>query len=181
MSKPAKRRSAAYGWAIETTLPDESDETFIAFESAMMRELAPKSEYARSLASDILHASWDIQRHRRLLAALVRGEVRRQVESIASSHVSGQGAAEEEELNRESVFAAALLRKDPTALEVLAKEGKTFSELTAAAFESRAYSVDYHETRIADLERRRCRLMAEYERLQTIGRERIIEDAVEVD
>lgn len=180
MSKPAKKRSAVYGWLIETTLPDESDENFIAFETAMMHELAPTSEYARSLASDILHASWDIQRHWRLLAALVSGEVRRQVETFASRHVLGQGEAEAEELNREGVFVAALLRRDPAALEVLAEHGKTISELTAAAFESRAHSVDYHETRIADLERRRGRLMSEYERLQSIAGQRIIEDAVEV-
>ncbi len=65
--------------------------------------------------------------------------------------------------------------KDPVALEVLAKKGLTLSELTAAAYEARSSSVEYHEARIADLERRRARLMADFERLQQKSKPRDIE------
>lgn len=181
MSKPAKTRTALYGWVTETTLPDESDQTFIAFSEATMRELAPTSEYARSLATDIIHASWDIQRHRRLLAALVSSEYRREVEAFASKLMSSRMQASAEALDRTSDLTAAILSRDPAALEVLEQHGKTISEFTAAAVESRMTSVEYHETRIADLERRRGRLKSEYERLQSIARQGIIEDAVEVD
>lgn len=180
MSKPAKTRAVLYGWVAETTLPDENDESFFAFSEATMRELAPTSEYARSLATDIIHASWDIQRHRRLLAALVNSEYNRQVEAFASKLVSQQMEASAEAIDQTIDLTAAILSRDPAALDVLAQHGKTISEFTAAAFESRGTSVEYHETRIADLERRRGRLKSEYERLQSIARQQLIEDAVEV-
>ena len=181
MAKSLSKKTTPYGWAAETLLPDEDDGAFVALLDALMIELAPKTEYARSLATDIVYIVWDIQRHRRLLGSVVRGEFKRQARDLLTRGVSSMKLASAEMLETVSEFPRDLLMNVPEAVKVLADKGLTVSELTAAAFDSRAASVEYHETRIADLERRRARLMADFERLQQRSKPGDIEDAVEVD
>lgn len=181
MAKSPSKKTTPYGWATETMLPDEDDGAFVELLDALMTELAPKTEYARSLATDIVYIIWDIQRHRRLLRSVVRGEFKRQARDVLTHGAPQMKLASSEMLDAVTDFPRDLLVKDPVALEVLEKKGLTLSELTAASFEARSASVEYHETRIADLERRRARLMADFERLQQRSKPGDIEDAVEVD
>ena len=181
MAKLPSKKTTPYGWATETMLPDEDDGAFVELLDALMTELAPQTEYARSLATDIIYIVWDIQRHRRLLRSVVRGEFKRQAQNLLTRGVSQFKLASAEMLDAVIDFPRDLLEKDPAALEVLDKKGLSLSELTALAYEARSASVEYHETRIADLERRRAKLLSEFERLQSMSKPRDIEDAVEVD
>jgi hypothetical protein len=181
MAKSPSKNVTPYGWPTETILPDENDSEFVSFADELMVELAPRNQYARSLATDIVCAIWDIQRHRRLLGSAVRGEFKRQAVDVLTRGVPRAKLATAELIDTANDFSRDLLAKVPEALEVLARHGMTVSELTAAAYEARASTVAYHETRIADLERRRAKLMSDFDRLQQVARPRDIEDAVEVD
>lgn len=181
MAKSPSKNVTPYGWPTETILPDENDGDFVSFADALMIELAPRSQYARSLATDIIYAIWDIQRHRRLLGSAVRGEFKRQATNVLTRGVPRVKLATAEMMDTVNEFPRDLLAKVPVALEVLEQHGMTVSELTAAAYDARASTVAYHETRIADLERRRAKLMSDFERLQSPARPRDIEHAVEVD
>lgn len=180
MARNSRKDLQRVGSGTETILPDETDEEFLIFREKFLAELAPNTEYARSIATDIVFAVWDIQRHRRLLAANIRSEYKRQAERILAGGPGYLQTGSAELIDNLSYFVSDLMAKQPDAIAELAKRGTTPSELTAVVFEGRAATVKYHETRIADLERRRSRLMAEYERLQAASKSRYIEDAVEL-
>lgn len=161
-------------WASETTLPDEDNGEFIQFRDTLVAELAPRSAYAKGIATDIVFANWDILRHRRLMAALLRKEFRSQAERALPAP---RRSVDED---CKPSIGHRLLEGEPAALRQLSRQGLTMSELSAAAFDARSESVAYHETRIADLERRRERLFANFTRIQALGKPSDIEDAVEV-
>ena len=164
----------------ETILPDEADEKFTAFSEKFLAELAPKTEYANSIARDVMFAVWDIERHRRLLAAMITSQYKRQAERIFAGDPVHPGADSGDQIDNPWDLVTDLVANKPDAIAELARRGSTPSELTAAAFADRAVTVNYHESRIADLERRRGQLMAEYRRLQAASKEEDIEVAVEV-
>ena len=79
------------------------------------------------------------------------------------------------------LFANELTDREPKALAELAETGVSLSEITAAAQRHRATAVAYHEDRIAELERRRRALRADYETLKSRRPAAdVIEDAVVV-
>ena len=73
-----------------------------------------------------------------------------------------------------------LLAHDAEGEEILSQTGVLRSEITALAFAARSETVAYHEGRIADLERRRRHLLADYDRFRARKSVHDADDAVEV-
>jgi hypothetical protein len=146
-------------------LPDEDAEEFARFSDAILQELAPAGSYQRHMAVNLVQVEWDILRHRRLLAAVLRTEFRRMSEGVEEKGVPGYASMS---FRRQANFqlGKALLVHDAKAEEVLNKTGVLRSEITAAAMAARSETVAYHEARIADLERRRRQLLADLDRMK---------------
>jgi hypothetical protein len=161
-------------------LPDESSADYHQLRDMMFQEFAPDGLYQRQIVSSLVNIEWDIARHRRLLAAALRSEFRRQAGGVEDRDAPGLVSLRMD--NRQEVtFGRAVLIGDQEGLRKLEQMGVTFSEITAAAMLERAETIAYHETRIADLERRRRQLHADLERLQAKPRRQSgIDDAVEV-
>jgi hypothetical protein len=183
---------------LDYLLPDEDPATFTEFRDALLEELVPRSAYQKCLAMNLVGIEWDIVRNRRLLAAAIRDAFRRQATFIASREMMGltdlsTGAAGDMEDAADNAydeadaeyyaerFASELTDRKPKALAELAEAGVSPSEIVAAAQSHRATAVAYHEDRIAELERRRRALLADYETLKSrrLAAE-AIEDAVVV-
>lgn len=174
MTQLTKKYRPLLGTVTETTLPDESDKELAELRQSLLEELAPRSAYAASIATDIAHAIWDIQRHRRIMAAAISSAVRDNADNILRTR-------EQREREDGPSIGRRLLKWDPEALEELEDKGLTLGDLTAAAFDSRSETVAYHESRISDLERRRDRLFESFNRVQDLRKPSDIEDAEEVD
>jgi hypothetical protein len=146
-------------------LPDEDAEEFALFSDAILQELVPVGSYQRHMAVNLVHVEWDILRHRRLLAAVLRTEFRRMSEGVEEKGVPGHASMS---FRRHADFqlGKSLLLHDAKAEEVLNKTGVLRSEITAAAMAGRSETVAYHEARIADLERRRRQLLADLDRMK---------------
>lgn len=161
-------------------LPDEDQAEYRQFRDALIGELAPRGVYQRHLAANLVDIEWDIQRHRRLLAATLRSEFARQAGGIAESGRPGLPMLIPG-LGDDVSFGKRLLSNEPEAQAELRALQVSMSEITAAAANAVSEIIGYHETRIADLEHRRRRLLADYERLQERQNGRgPIEDAEEV-
>jgi hypothetical protein len=146
-------------------LTDEDAEEFARFSDAILQELSPAGSYQRHMAVNLVHVEWDILRHRRLLAAVLRTEFRRMSEGVEEKGVPGHASMS---FRRQANFqlGKSLLVHDANAEEVLNKTGVLRSEITAAAMAGRSETVAYHEARIADLERRRRQLLADLDRIK---------------
>ena len=161
-------------------LPDEDLEEFSRFSDAILKELAPQGTYQRYLATNLVHIEWDVLRHRRLLAAVLRTEFRELAEGVAESGVPGR-AAISFALHSEFKLGRSLLAHEAAGEETLRQTGVTRSEITAAALLARRETVAYHEARIGDLERRRRQLLADYDRYK--ARKPLVndpDDAIEI-
>ena len=64
-------------------LPDEDLDEFTRFSDAILKELTPVGVYQLHLATNLVQIEWDILRHRRLVAAVLRTEFRRQAGGVA--------------------------------------------------------------------------------------------------
>lgn len=162
-------------------LPDEDPETYRQFRDELLAELSPRGAFQRRVADNLIEAEWDILRHRRLMVALLRTEFRVQAGGVFEAGSPGQ---RQFSLDRRSdvKHGQLLLAGDGAALSEVTEAGVSLSEITAAAVMQRANAVAYHEGRIADLERRRRFLLADFERLQARqARTGEIEDAEAVD
>lgn len=162
-------------------LPDENPEAYRRLRGELLAELSPRGAFQRRIAENLVDAEWDIQRHRRLMAALLRTEFRVQAGGVFEAGSPGQ---RQFSLDRRSdvEHGHLLLAGDDAALSAVTEAGVSLSEITAAAVVRRSDAVAYHEGRIADLERRRRFLLADFERLQArqAGAREIV-DAEEVD
>lgn len=165
---------------LDTLLPDEDVEAFKAFRDSLLEEFAPEGAYQSILAMNLVAIEWDIARHRRLMAATLREEFRRQARDVRQRGAPGKSLPHLTSADDLS-FGRAILEGSRDTIPVLAKSGVTLSEITAAALSSRLENVAYHEGRFADLERRRRSLREDYERLKARRKPpEDIEDAVEV-
>lgn len=165
---------------LDTLLPDEDVAAYKAFRDSLLEEFAPKGAYQSSLAMNLVAIEWDIARHRRLMAATLREELRRQSLGVRDYGAPGKAMSHITRSDDLS-FGRGILAGARDTIPVLAKSGVTLSEITAAALSSRLDNVGYHEGRIADLERRRRSLREDYERLKAKRKPpEDIEDAVEV-
>jgi hypothetical protein len=146
-------------------LPDEDADEFVQFSDSILQELAPAGSYQRHMAVNLVHVEWDILRHRRLLAAVLRTEFRRMSEGVEEKGVPGHASMS---FRRHADFqlGKSLLMHDLKAEETLNKTGVLRSEITAAAMAGRSETVAYHEARMADLERRRRQLLADLDRMK---------------
>lgn len=145
-------------------LPDESAEAYRSLREEILAELKPKTARQRLVADNLVNLEWDIARHRRMLAAVTRSEFRRQAESAMGEQTRFSNTLP----IAESQFGSKLLSGDASAEKKLAQKGVTISELTAAAMLARGETIAYHEGRIADLERRRRFLQADYNQLTAL-------------
>ena len=161
-------------------LPDEDAEEFAQFSESILQDLAPAGSYQRHMAVNLVHVEWDILRHRRLLAAVLRTEFRRMCEGIEEKGVPGHASMSFRRL-ADFQLGKSLLVHDAKAEDVLNKTGVLRSEITAAAMTARSETVAYHEARIADLERRRRQLLADLDRMKARkSLPEYPEDAIEV-
>jgi hypothetical protein len=165
---------------LDTLLPDEHVAAYKALRDSLLEEFAPMGAYQLSLAMNLVAIEWDIARHRRLLAATLREEFRRQ--SLGVRDYGAPGKSQSHITRSDDLsFGRAILAEARDAIPALAKSGVNLSEITAAALSSRLDTVAYHEGRISDLERRRRSLREDYERLKAKRKPpEDIEDAVEV-
>lgn len=162
-------------------LPDEDPHDYSQFLDEILGELSPLGIYQHHIATNLANVEWDILRHRRLLAAVVRIEFRRQAAAVTESGEPGRVTALFDAMSDTSL-GRSLLAGDPTSLSTLDEFGVSMSEVTAASLVARRDTVAYHEMRIADLERRRRLLLADYDRLR--ARKSLADDldeAVEVE
>ena len=146
-------------------LPDEDLEEFNRFSDAILQELAPIGSYQLHMAMNLVHIEWDVLRHRRLLAAVLRTEFRRMAGGVEENGDPGH-ASLRYSMRADMQLGKLLLARDAKAEAVLAKTGVLASEIAAAALVFRRETVAYHEARIADLERRRRQLLSDFERLK---------------
>ncbi len=149
---------------LDTLLPDEDVATFKAFRDSLLEEFAPKGAYQFSLAMNLVAIEWVIARHRRLMAATLREEFRRQSFGVRDYGAPGKSQSYATTSDDFS-FGRGILTGSRDIIPVLAKSGVTLSEITAAAMSSRLDAVGYHEGRIADLERRRRSLRVDLSRI----------------
>ncbi len=165
---------------LDTLLPDEDVAAYKAFRDSLLEEFAPQGAYQSSLAMNLVAIEWDIARHRRMMAATLREEFRRQSLGVRDYGAPGKAMSHITRTDDLS-FGRGILAGARDTIPVLAKSGVTLSEITAAAMSSRLDNIAYHEGRIADLERRRRSLREDYERLKAKRKPaEDIEDAVEV-
>mgnify|MGYP006289809607 CR=1 FL=1 len=151
-------------------LPDEDPKAFLALRDGLFEELEPRTALERILAQNIVDIVWEIERHRRLLAATLKTAFFEQAEGVYVDGKPGKPSAVFYTSDSRGRFIDQLRSTDDgkraKAEEILESKGVTKAEISAAAFISRESPVAYHEQRIADLERRRRHLMNEYELLQ---------------
>ena len=146
-------------------LPDEDPAEFTTFSDAILQELAPIGSYQLHMAMNLVHIEWDMLRHRRLLAAVLRTEFRRMAGGVEENGDPGH-ASLRYSMQADMKLGKLLLARDAKGEAVLAKTGVLASEIAAAALVFRRETVAYHEARIADLERRRRQLLSDFDRLK---------------
>ena len=150
-------------------LPDEDPQAFIEMRDSLLEELNPETPFELRLALDLFHVQWEAARHRRLMSATVRTAFFEQAE----------GAYENGKIGRRLTFG---INPDQTkfmqqlksndinerreAEKILSDRGVTTAEITAAAVAARESPVNYHETRVAQLEHRRRALIRDYNLLK---------------
>lgn len=179
-ARPTPKTKSFAQAGLDCLLPDEDPDAFIALRDSLIAELAPATEYQRLLAISLVMVEWEIQRHRRLMAAAIRDEFRKSAGSLPRPYNS-TATGFYNDWGR-TQFGRDLQAGDKRALAELHDLGVTLPELSAAALTTRFTTVAYHEGRIADLERRRRSLRPEYEALKAKRPPADdIEDAVEVD
>lgn len=177
---PPKIPSEFDSAGLDTLLPDEDVADYKAFRDSLLEEFAPEGAYQSILAMNLVAIEWDIARHRRLMAATLREEFRRQSLGVRDYGAPGKAMSHITRPDDLS-FGRGILAGSRDTIPFLAKSGVTLSEITAAAMSSRLDNVGYHEGRIADLERRRRSLREDYERLRARRKPpEDIEDAIEV-
>ena len=164
-TKARRAQQTTENTAGQYLLPDEDVEEFGRFSDAILQELAPQGAYQRHLAANLVHIEWDILRHRRLVAAVLRTEFRELAEGVTENGVPGR-ATISFAVHSEFNLGRSLLAHEADAEEVLNQTGVSRSEITAAAVLARRETVAYHEARMGDLERRRRQLLADYDRLK---------------
>lgn len=161
-------------------LPDEDLDEFTRLTDAFLQELAPVGVYQLHLATNLVQIEWDILRHRRLVAAVLRTAFRELAAGVAEKGRPGSTSTSFA-VHSELHLGQLLLANDAEGEEILSQTGVLRSEITALAFAERSETVAYHEGRIADLERRRRHLLADYDRLRARKPVRDdADDAVEV-
>lgn len=162
-------------------LPDEDLASFQELKFRAMSDLAPVTYLESRIATNIVEIEWDIMRHRRLLSAAVRTAFVQHSEGVFETgiprlgHSPFKGNEEKKSFLHDvkSDCEADRVRAD----KVLAERGVTRAEISAAAFAARHHQISYHETRIADLERRRRSLLADYDALRAKAKPKPILDA----
>lgn len=163
-------------------LPDEDPKAFSELKASLLEELSPQTALERIIANDILNVVWDIDRHRRLMAATIRTAFFEQAEGAFVNGKPGRLSASYYTRDGLTQFTEGLRSKDEEerskAEAILDAKSVSKAEIAAAAFISRESPVAYHEARIADLERRRRHLMNEYETLKERRRAKEAETAV---
>ena len=179
-ARPTPKTQSLGQAGLDCLLPDEDPDEFIALRDSLVAELAPATDYQRRLAISLVMVEWEIQRHRRLMAAAIRDEFRRSAGALPKPDAQQFKILSDDWA--EAQLGRDLLAGDKKALADLKKWGVTLPELSASAFSRRFTTVAYHEGRIADLERRRRLLRPEYEALKARRPPNDdIEDAVEVE
>ena len=151
--------------SVRYLLPDEDPAEFTTFSDAILQELAPTGSYQQHMAMNLVHIEWDMLRHRRLLAAVLRTEFRRMAGGVEESGDPGH-ASMSFSMRSNMQFGQLLLAQDAKGEAILTKAGVLRSEIAAAALVSRRETVAYHEARIADLERRRRQMLSDFDRLK---------------
>jgi hypothetical protein len=180
-TKKKSKESTPEAIPLSNLLPDEDADEYRALQRELLAELVPRGAFQQRIAQNLVDVEWDVLRHRRLMAALLRSEFRTQAAGVEEYGAPGRRSIALNE-RREFEHGRLLLAGNATAVAKMVHEGVTRSEIAAAAMLKRADAVAYHETRIADLERRRRLLLADLERLQTRPvRALTIDDAEEVD
>jgi len=166
--------------SVRYLLPDEDPAEFTTFSDAILQELAPIGSYQLHMAMNLVYIEWDMLRHRRLLAAVLRTEFRRMAEGVEENGDPGHSSMSFS-MRSNTQFGKLLLARDAKGEAVLARTGVLRSEIAAAALVSRRETVAYHEARIADLERRRRQLLSDFDRLKARKTPpEDLEDAIEV-
>jgi hypothetical protein len=161
-------------------LPDEDLDEFMRFSDAILQELAPVGVYQLHMATNLVQIEWDILRHRRLIAAVLRTEFRRMAAGVEEKGDPGH-ASVRFSMESNMQLGKLLLARDAKGDAILTKTGVLRSEIAAAALVSRRETVAYHEARIADLERRRRQMLLDLDRLKARKTPpEDLEDAVEV-
>jgi hypothetical protein len=150
-------------------LPDEDPKAFIEMRDSLLEELNPETPFELRLALDLVHVEWEAGRHRRLMSATVR----------TAFFEEAEGAYENGKIGRRLTFGitpdqtkfmqrlkSSDINERREAEKILRDRGVTTAEITAAAVTARESPVNYHETRVAQLEQRRRALMRDYKLLK---------------
>ena len=161
-------------------MPDEDPDDYLALTHELLKDMAPATARQKLVARSIIDIEWDIIRHRRLIAGITRLEFCRQVSVTTGRDAYNSSTAP----IVKSELGQLLLKGDAASQRTLATYRVTEADLTAAAIMVRSETIAYHEGRIADLERRRRALLADYDRLTSRSatqRDPDLEDAEVID
>ena len=153
---------------VPTLLADERVEDHEALSTALWADLAAVGAYERALARNVIHIEWELLRHQLIRNARIRTMTRDRLARALSYRDTDFALSEP--TAEDSKTAHACLAGDADARarieQRLGEICLTLDEVVAAAHADAADETDHHERRIADLERRRRRLMDDHGRLK---------------
>lgn len=148
-------------------LPGENPEAFEAFKTQLIDDLNPSSAYERLMAEQLFLLELDLNKHRALRDALLLSEVREMSVGAFQKNKVGRVTLDEDEEARD--LARDLVSQEPSrragALDQLADREITPYEIAARAHAQVLKHLEYHDTQIAELEKRRRRLRKDYDEL----------------
>lgn len=155
-------------------LPDEDREAFEAMEQEILKDLNADTFLLRRIASNIALVELDLVRHREMLAGLLRTAYVEQSAGVFDEGVPRKSLGLFSTAPDRQEFLDAIRTDTDEARQIVEKvlheKGVSQAEILAAAIVERESAVNYHEMRIADGERRRRQLFADYERLRILLR-----------
>lgn len=153
-------------------LPGENPQAFEVFKAELIDDLDPRSAYERLMAEQLVLLEFDLTKHRALRDALLLSEVREMSVGAFQKNKVGHVHVDEDEAARG--LAHDLVSQDPSrragALEQLADREITPHEIAARAHAQVLKHLEYHDSQIAELEKRRRRMLGDYEELKESAR-----------
>lgn len=170
--KPQKVMASAIDELISPQiLPGENPQAFEVFKAALISDLDPRSAYERLMAEQLVLLEFDLNKHRALRDALLLSEIREMSVGAFQKNKVGHVHFDEDEEARG--LARDLVSQEPTrragALEQLSDREITPQEIAARAHAQVLKHLEYHDSQIAELEKRRRRLLSDYEELKENG------------
>ncbi|MCU4653741.1 hypothetical protein N8I71_12930 [Roseibacterium sp. SDUM158016] len=165
---------------MEDVLPGEDLVAREQLKEAYLEELNPVTAYEWSLADQLANYEWEIMRHRRMRDATVLLKYQRLATNVIMEGDPNHDAWVSEIDEETRLFALDLTSKDPQTRQeaeaAFLQETQWHPHQLLALASGSSEEAKHHDTKIADLERRRRALRKDYDELK-VTHARVVEDA----